>query len=663
MTNTAAINEKKGANSTAGTYNCPSAEDFRKDPKKTVKILREMLRLDFETDKSIKEYRTMKCLYKLHMQRNTLARYIKDNYNVYLKLPKNKLSLAKAKDELESFVKDHSQEHLIVLLYSITAENRQRAPEPPEWEILYDRFMRFIGMREPKERPIDLTIAVKDEKEYFKEGKKISYGKAGNIIVLTINCDDLVKSPENSANLRKVHRLVSLLNTFIPAKPVKTITIEDGTGGHYRTEEHEVGIAAFGIEYHEFIGTVAHEMGHALFAVLLAAQDDFDHHSKDKSWNNIYLHLLKNKSFEIVDDSNYQEEDDRYGHPHSSPNELFASSVASFVVHPEKLVQNINDPDTAKEEILPGKAIYCYLRDNVFKGVFKDGKFIPQESPEYAANDLLKRTSWKAIQASIDSLTKKETADIIINGLNDKNFYGYLGALKAAKWVKVKDRRLVQPLIDSLDDEDIEVRMWAVAAIHALGISDKRFIGPLGKALHIARDNDYFKNQEDYHLLRGIILETLQKLELRSFRLVAKLCSLLKQAEDNLSVEIVKTIRYVWRKPEIYSIGPGDNKPVIERRSAKHMTYAMDRFFYALTDDNKAVKNEARKSLVSIAEHDKWFTHFMELDSSTWGNTVVHVLLKNDPGFKKFFLSRRPSREVKSEDISLYIEYKFPDKK
>ncbi len=114
-------------------------------------------------------------------------------------------------------------------------------------------------------------------------------------------------------------------------------------------------------------GTGTHEMGHALFAARLADKNYSDEWSSDILFQNIFIFGSSHARHDIVDESEYLDENPAMGRPFENETELFASSCTVYRTMGDAFaekIRNCTDPDQKKFGLL----MWCYMRDKVFSG-------------------------------------------------------------------------------------------------------------------------------------------------------------------------------------------------------------------------------------------------------------------------------------------------------
>lgn len=108
---------------------------------------------------------------------------------------------------------------------------------------------------------------------------------------------------------------------------------------------------------------VAHEMGHLLYSQWVR-----NDHALTQQFRRLFVLALGENRFELADDSNYLPVNDLVGHPFDEPGELFASFNAAYRTKPEQLAAFINDHSTPQLTKRLGIALWCLLRDRVYRG-------------------------------------------------------------------------------------------------------------------------------------------------------------------------------------------------------------------------------------------------------------------------------------------------------
>ncbi len=175
--------------------------------------------------------------------------------------------------------------------------------------------------------------------------------------------------PEDSFSPHDLRDLITTirdLNTLIPHAPLTRFTWSSALKPEYRVKTQEIVLSQFpdspeGSFLFENEANLVHEMMHGIYRKLKIAQDP--------RWKCLYWFSLADKSYEIVDDSNFLwGSSDIMGHPFEDPDELFASAGYAYRQSPDLLrdfILNENTPDALK---LFGKLVWCYFRDEIFSG-------------------------------------------------------------------------------------------------------------------------------------------------------------------------------------------------------------------------------------------------------------------------------------------------------
>ncbi|MCX5727152.1 MAG: HEAT repeat domain-containing protein [Candidatus Saganbacteria bacterium] len=457
---------------------------FDDNPQEAVECWRQMLAEDIRAGKRINEYRVLVLFQNLPQeQKYKIAEYIRSNFSLKLNFPPGKICLAEEKDALEDKLENYSAKHLLVLLYSITVGK--------ETKLISDRKHPAISMIYDNSSGQSIVFSLGQSKA-FSSSEQIVTGS--NTVTIgsgerKIAFEGEIKET-NPKKIMQIHDLVAELNEIIPSNKIHKVKIVQDIGGLYSLDDpNMVSVST------DFINTTAHEMGHAIFHVLLE--------KKDPLWQRIYYLSLEFKSYEIVDDSNYADLSDIYGHPFDSANELFASSLAAYTLNSEKFLKYILDPDTGEETRKIGKSIFIYLRDKIFNGKVysRDDPFkmehldLDEISDEEISNSLCNAlaSSDRIVRFSAADavgelgLKDERFIDLLIKDLGHRDFFVRDAAIKAIG--KLKDKRFIDPLIKALVDDDTQVRFSAARAIGELGIKDEKLIDPLIKTLG---DSDWY---------------------------------------------------------------------------------------------------------------------------------------------------------------------------
>ncbi len=364
-------------------------------------------------------------------------------------------------------------------------------------------------------------------------GKVISIGEGSQKIVFRSK----KRIDKEIGKLKQIYKLVSELNAYIPSMPVQKVVIIE-KGGYYYPKDHKIGIPLAS----DFLDTVAHEMGHAIFRVRLV---------KDELWKKIYYLSLGDKNYEILKDFYYGKSlDTNAGHPWDNADELFASSFAIYRLHPDTFIKTLLDPNTKKSRLRFGKLIFLYLRDKIFNGrIFSESPPFPQESVGEIKEEEILTALYKSLTAyerynifstakNILLQNKKWLIQTLLKNLNDNDSRARRAALVAISRLRLKlgfkDSKFVVPLIRALSDKVVLVRRMAAKVIGTLGIKDERFINPLIKVL---------QNKLELGFVRANAAEAIGELGIKDIRFVRPLIkAALRDKEENVRINAAKAI-------------------------------------------------------------------------------------------------------------------------
>lgn len=261
---------------------------------------------------------------------------------------------------------------------------------------------------------------------------------------------------ENCDKLVKIYDLINELNTMIPSRPIRGVAIvRQFTDSEYHSYDHRLDIALD----ENYLETTAHEMGHAIFSVLLGGNGTEDHNLavKDELWQKIYYLSLGSESYEIVDDSNYYGEDspEAAGHPYDDASELFASALAVYRLYPDRFLENLSNPETPEETLRVGRLIYEFMRDKIFTG------------RTFSERDLEAGGS--------EEIGEEELIAALINAYDNPDPDVRCEVARAIGNLGLGEERLIELLIKALGDEEASVRGCAVESMGRLGPVDERF--------------------------------------------------------------------------------------------------------------------------------------------------------------------------------------------
>ena len=268
---------------------------------------------------------------------------------------------------------------------------------------------------------------------------------------------ELFNTPEETGKLIVIADLVRQLNPYVHGEPVLKVRILDTQEfiGEYLSAEHEILLSKKVLNEADYLHTIAHEMGHAIDCSM----------PKDKEfWQKLYIYSLGFGRYGLVADSNYTLTGGYYGHPFRGSHELFASAFAAYVMHPEELLECINDPGLLESTRLMGKILYCYIRDNIFGGrVF--GKEDPFKA--FSANELFDSITEEDIYLSIASALRDRTSCAHHQSVANRAA-GILLSLA------MKDDRYFRLLAASAKDNDVGLRKRIILEIGSSGIKEER---------------------------------------------------------------------------------------------------------------------------------------------------------------------------------------------
>jgi HEAT repeat protein len=240
-------------------------------------------------------------------------------------------------------------------------------------------------------------------------------------------------------------------------------------------------------------------MGHALYKVLMSS-------ARSREWNVIFSFCLGSNGFSLVWDRFYMESNPRAGHPFEEPCELFASSVAAFAESPDIFQFFIN---VVKKDIYKsaGMLLYCYLRDEVFNGIYKDGRFYPKKTAGYEQHAAFRDINWKQLLKDSDvesyiikaigqdnEIIRDSAFDNLEKILESDNFTAMSVRLEKdgisvrKSESSIKQDRLIEALIDIIYNKpNIGLRRKALKALGKLTTNDTRIMRPL---IHALEDPD-----------------------------------------------------------------------------------------------------------------------------------------------------------------------------
>lgn len=286
-------------------------------------------------------------------------------------------------------------------------------------------------------------------------------------VTFFVENNESFNTPEETGKLIVIADLIRQLNSYVIGKPVLKVRILDTQEyrGEYLPGDREIVLSKSVFCEEHYLHTIAHEMGHAIFCSM----------PKDPEfWEKLHIYSLGYGRYGLVADFNYAQTAGYYGHPFRNASELFASSFAAYVMHPDQLIDCMNDPGLLDSTGTMGKILYCYIRDNVF-----GGKFFGKDDP------------FKGLNAGslAGSITEEDLLNSIASALHDKT--GITHELSVAKFAAgilvskaMKDERYFQLLAASAKDKDPGVRRAVILSVGTLKIRDPKFDKILIDALH-----------------------------------------------------------------------------------------------------------------------------------------------------------------------------------
>ncbi|MFA4966907.1 MAG: hypothetical protein WC624_01645 [Candidatus Margulisiibacteriota bacterium] len=338
---------------------------------------------------------------------------------------------------------------------------------------------------------------------YLRPGIQMEINNHGQEIIIgegskAIQFNSTTRLDPHLDKLGKMYDLITELNTPILSWPVRKVTISDDNSGEYKIENNDhLLIAKLRTDYLE---TTAHEMGHAIFLVKLGGQIsprsevDYSFAIKDRLWQKIYYLSLGKEGFMLVSDSNYHQdksvikcqkngndvtmEAKNVGHPWDNADELFASSVMTYRLHADELLETILDPGISAEKKRLGVAIWVYLRDKIFNGKY------------FSINDPFKGISIKDINIADEELHSVLRLLLKKDGMSCDNAFYYPLAVYYGPEVyfigpALRENRnwIIEELVSFLKDEDPDVRKKMVSIINFLAENAPQFPGEIFEPL------------------------------------------------------------------------------------------------------------------------------------------------------------------------------------
>jgi len=425
--------------------------------------------------------------------------------------------------------------------------------------------------------------------------------------------------------LQNMSDVVNKLNRYIPRRPLKSIKINDKYKASYERgidpALHAILMPSDYCERDDYLKTIAHEMGHALFDTLIR-------HKKTSEWDTIFLLCVGSYGATVVWDRNFAPTHLQGGHPYDNPSELFASSVAAFTESSEAfryIIANRKDEGEKKGGIL----LYCYLRDEVFGGIFVGGQFFPNGTKECESQDTLNGVSWREtakgmIESGIIEKISKDHLFIKTNEFLGTCFLDYCFATikernsqadagESHQELTIDPDRLIQPLINLYGinmyrvslHSDIRMRILTIIGKHPA--NDTRFIEILLLGLNDefptvrqgAADFSKYKIKTDnrFSLLIVFMLNSfdpsirkkarkfMKDMKIGQERIKSAVINCLQDANGIVRLKAIVAARLLKRKDERYV------QPLLA----------------ALSDSDPRVREESAKTIAELKMKDKGF--------------------------------------------------------
>jgi len=657
---------------------------FKKNPRAFIELLRKELKSDIGSGAHLDDFSTCKFFNSLSQkERDEIAAFLKKNYAISLRAPA-KLVLAIAKDAIDYGETTYLARHLIVTIYSIDGP--------------------AVKEKKPENKP-------KDDGKY--RNVPIEFGSGSEKVTFLIGYDQLSRTPEARASLKGAYEVIRMLNAFIPSKPLQMMEINtyETEAGEYARRRHRVTISPEMVRRSLMEYIVGHEVGHAIFDVLFAKNDEEYDYSTDQAWNNIYLKILLDRQFEILDDSTLKDLHDAYGHPYDNPNEMFASSIVAFVLLPERFMGFVNDNDTSKSTRKLSRMIYCYMRDKVFKGIFVDGKYYAKGTPEYERNDRCKDASWGELEQEALSITANRgtiVRELFRSGYEEIQ----LAAIEACGRMGIKDRYIVDELYDFMFSNDDDLANRAIVSLGMLKAKDRRLTDTLERIYHSAKDykvdtraaaliamgylgkkgyvnligsvffpdDEYWSNQirkdGKIKMLNAAIIAA-RVIGVKSNYLADGINKIFGQTggvhggyiyDTGMRSEAAITMRYVWDVPSLeYYSNYGVNVYTFNQKHdiVRNFIDGIDDFIYSVDRGDEEVRAEVRESLRIMAKDWRfiwllWCTT-RESSGNILAGNVLYELLGMDKDFKAIIKGMHNGKAVDCYEFDNEIIYLLRD--
>lgn len=277
-------------------------------------------------------------------------------------------------------------------------------------------------------------------------------------------------SGQDIARMNEISELISRMNIYVNGEKVRSVSIVNNCpySGHYNHITHEIEISSEVFRGPNYLSVIAHEMGHAIGLSM----------PKDEQWLKIFYFSLGSGRYAILSRGNYVLSK-TYGHHFFNPNELFASAVMAYVVHPERLVECTNDPGNMEGTRELGAAIFCYLRDKVF-----NGRSFCRVDPFEGLTS----------QNIIDSITDDDILCSLVSALHDKTSDGTMNPTtvgdipgRIITCLALNDGRFAKIVKEESADKDTNVRRAIINAAFDIakdGVRDDLIISIIIRGLH-----------------------------------------------------------------------------------------------------------------------------------------------------------------------------------
>jgi hypothetical protein len=415
---------------------------FKNNPETKIALWISILKTDLMNNSlSLCDYKIYSLFAKMTQeQRNIIGWYLVNLFkekNIMPQYPAHKIVLCNETDELQhSIVMDFNPNHLIVLINSLRPEIKiimkkemiigdsiiykcaQEKFHNNPWGNIKTPFPPFF----PPLIGIDhMPHKAKKSHETPIKPKVFSFG--GVIFNLDKSVD--AGSREDISNIKEQYLYIKLLNSYIPGKQVRhgSVFKVPGLSPAY-LPDNSVDINIL------YPKAIVHEMGHAIYTAKYTKQY-YDGLGNNREWIRIFSLALGGNTHEIVDDSNYEIDQDAFGHPYDNGSEFFASSVSAYVLFADDFLMSILDPSTPAMMRKVGIAVFCFLRDKVFNGkVFTVDKTLHSVARNLKTPDISDEEAIKCLEQMIgrsngirnNPLDRSESQAILDNAFLAKDF-------------------------------------------------------------------------------------------------------------------------------------------------------------------------------------------------------------------------------------------------